>query len=146
MTNYYPGCRVYVCSGTSFTDFLWDYTDITIWTGTEYNIGIIVRSLPALKTLFKGFLGTYGSQSKTTREYPGSKIYKMHSISRSRGQPLQSRGYKSGNVSVVEYDADPKTQHSQIASTTRSVTYPGSRGSNSSEERILPIQGEGYSG
>lgn len=103
----------------------------------------IAGSLPTLKPLFKRFLSTHGSQSKTTREYPGSNIYKMHSMSRARGQLLQSRGHKSGNLSVVEYDADPKTHHSQTASTTHSATYPGSRGINSSEERILPIQGEG---
>ncbi|KAJ6123881.1 hypothetical protein N7471_011198 [Penicillium samsonianum] len=124
-------------------DFLWDYTNLTIWVVTECNTGIIAGTLPTLKPLFKRFLGTYGSQSKTSREYLGSKKYKLHSMSRSRGPPLQSRGHKSGNLSVIEYDADPKTHSSQIASTTGSATYPGSRGSNSSEERILPIQGEG---
>ncbi|KAJ5483430.1 hypothetical protein N7530_002676 [Penicillium desertorum] len=123
-------------------DFLWDYTNLTIWVVTECNTGIMAGTLPTLKPLFKRFLGTYGSQSKTSREYPGSKKYKMHSMSRSRGAPLQSR-HKSGNLSIAEYDAEPNIQRSQIASTTGSATYAGSRGSNSSEERILPIQGDG---
>lgn len=109
---------------------------------TECNTGIMAGTLPTLKPLFKRFLGTYGSQSKTSRQYPGSKKYKMHSMSRSRGPPLQSR-HKSGNLSIAEYDAEPNIQRSQIASTAGSATYAGSRGSNSSEERILPVQGDG---
>ncbi|KAK4867510.1 hypothetical protein LT330_001020 [Penicillium expansum] len=124
-------------------DFLWDFTNLTIWVVTESNTGIIAGSLPTLKPLFKRVLGTYGSRSKTTREYFGSKKYKMHSMSRSRGPPLQSRGHRSGNLSVIEYDAHPKTTPSQMASVTGSATYSGSRASNSSEERILPIQGVG---
>ncbi|CAP99139.1 Pc22g18510 [Penicillium rubens Wisconsin 54-1255] len=123
-------------------DFLWDYTNLTIWVVTECNTGIMAGTLPTLKPLFKRFLGTYGSQSKTSRQYPGSKKYKMHSMSRSRGPPLQSR-HKSGNLSIAEYDAEPNIQRSQIASTAGSATYAGSRGSNSSEERILPVQGDG---
>ncbi|CDM27850.1 hypothetical protein CBS147339_4409 [Penicillium roqueforti] len=124
-------------------DFLWDFSNLTIWVVTECNTGIIAGTLPTLKPLFKRFLGTYGSQSKTTREYPGSNKYKLHSMSRSRGGPLQSRGHKSGNLSVIEYDADPQNHRSQLASTTGSAAYAGSQRSNSSEERILPIQGEG---
>ncbi|KAJ5502236.1 hypothetical protein N7463_005110 [Penicillium fimorum] len=124
-------------------DFLWDYTNLTIWVVTECNTGIIAGSLPTLKPLFKRVLGTYGSHTKTTREYFGSKKYKMQSMSRSRGPPLQSRGHKSGNLSIIEFDSDPKTQHSRIGSTTNSTKYSGSQRSNSSEERILPIEGDG---
>ncbi|KAK7218014.1 hypothetical protein V2G26_006017 [Clonostachys chloroleuca] len=45
-------------------DFLWDSRDITIWTATELNIGIIAGSLPCLRPLFRRFLGsTYGKRS-----------------------------------------------------------------------------------
>ncbi|KAJ5963583.1 uncharacterized protein N7479_003459 [Penicillium vulpinum] len=124
-------------------DFLWDYTNITIWVVTECNTGIIAGSLPTLKPLFKRVLGTYGSNTKTTREYYGSKNYKLQSMSRSRGQALQSRTHKSGNLSIIEFDSDPKIHHSRIGSGTGSAKYSGSQRSNSSEERILSAQGEG---
>ncbi|KXG52563.1 uncharacterized protein PGRI_088470 [Penicillium griseofulvum] len=124
-------------------DFLWDYTNLTIWVVTECNTGIIAGTLPTLKPLFKSVLGTYGSRTKTTREYFGSKQYRLQSMSRSRGTPLQSRTHKSGNLSIIEFDDNPKSQHSRVGSTSGSVKYSGSQRSNSSEERILPVQGEG---
>lgn len=43
---------------------VWDSWDITIWTATELNIGIIAGSLPCLRPLFRRFLGsTYGKRS-----------------------------------------------------------------------------------
>ncbi|CAI7572123.1 unnamed protein product [Penicillium bialowiezense] len=123
-------------------DFLWDYTNLTIWVVTECNTGIIAGSLPTLKPLFKKVLGTYGSRSKTTREYYNSKQYRLRSMSRSRGTALHSVGHQSGNLSVIEHQA-MKRPASDITSATNSPTYPASQGSNSSEERILPIQGEG---
>ncbi|KAK9860317.1 hypothetical protein MYU51_010807 [Penicillium brevicompactum] len=123
-------------------DFLWDYTNLTIWVVTECNTGIIAGSLPTLKPLFKKVLGTYGSPSKTTREYYNSKQYRLRSMSRSRGTALHSHGHQSGNLSVIEHQV-MKRPASEITSTANSPTYAASGGSNSSEERILPIQGEG---
>ncbi|KAJ5193983.1 hypothetical protein N7491_001314 [Penicillium cf. griseofulvum] len=125
-------------------DFLWDSTNLTIWVVTECNIGIIAGNLPTLKPLFKTVLGTYGSRTKTTREYFGSKQYKLQSMSRSRGPPLESRTHKSGNLSIIEFDDNLKSQHSRIGSASGSMrNTTGSQRSNSSEERILPIQGDG---
>lgn len=46
-------------------DFLWDSRDITIWTATELNVGIVAGSLPTLRPLFKSILGsTYGRGSR----------------------------------------------------------------------------------
>lgn len=43
-------------------DFLWDSRNITIWTMTECNIGIIAGSLPCLRPLLRPLLGSaYGS-------------------------------------------------------------------------------------
>ena len=64
-------------------------------------------------------------------------------MSRSRGTALQSLGHQSGNLSIIEHNADMKSPHSNVTSMATSPTYPGSQGSNASEERILPIQGEG---
>lgn len=63
-------------------------------------------------------------------------------MSRSRGTALHSVGQQSGNLSVIEHQV-MKRPASDITSATNSPTYPASQGSNSSEERILPIQGEG---
>ncbi|KAJ5747750.1 uncharacterized protein N7511_009446 [Penicillium nucicola] len=117
-------------------DFLWDYTNLTIWVVTESNTGIIAGSLPTLKPLFKRVLGTYGSRSKTTREYYGSRQYKLRSMSRSRGEQLHSHGQFTGNLSVIEHD-DMKVPKSNAVSANTSLTYPARDGSNSSEERIL---------
>jgi hypothetical protein len=102
-------------------------------TSTECNTGIIAGSLPTLKPLFKRVLGTYGSRSKTTREYYGSKQYKLRSMSRSRREPLHSHGHLTGNLSVIEHD-DIKIPRSNTPSGNISLTREGS---NSSEERIL---------
>lgn len=60
-------------------DFLWDSRDITIWTITECNIGIIAGSMPALKPLAKPILGSsyvrritaYGSYGKGSENKSG---------------------------------------------------------------------------
>ena len=48
-------------------DFLWDSRDITIWTITECNIGIIAGSMPALKPVFKTILGSSYARDFTRR-------------------------------------------------------------------------------
>lgn len=53
-------------------DWLWDSRNITIWTVTECNIGIVAGNLPCLKPLFRSVLGsTYGrgSRARSTPKY-----------------------------------------------------------------------------
>ncbi|KAJ5570964.1 hypothetical protein N7535_004624 [Penicillium sp. DV-2018c] len=125
-------------------DFLWDYTNLTIWVVTECNTGIIAGTLPTLKPLFKRVLGTYGSPSKSRQYHGDSTRYTMHPVSRSKGQgaPTYSR-HGSGNLSIIEHGLDRKRPRSRIMAVTESVNYAGSEGSNSSEERILPVHGDG---
>ncbi|PVH67723.1 hypothetical protein DL98DRAFT_370957, partial [Cadophora sp. DSE1049] len=63
------GLGVFACAAamvkTSFTvnygktgDFLWDSTNLTIWTVAECNTGIIAACLPCLKPLFRRILET----------------------------------------------------------------------------------------
>lgn len=55
-------------------DFLWDARDITIWTATELNVGIIAGSLPTLRPIFKNFLGSiYGKGTRKTT--PSGDVY-----------------------------------------------------------------------
>ncbi|KAI9760023.1 MAG: hypothetical protein M1840_002751 [Geoglossum simile] len=44
-------------------DFLWDSVEITIWTVTECNVGIIAACVPSIKPLFKATLNLYSSGS-----------------------------------------------------------------------------------
>jgi len=45
-------------------DLLWTSRNITIWTVTECNIGIVSGNLPSFKPLFQNILGvTYGSRT-----------------------------------------------------------------------------------
>ncbi|GIK07579.1 hypothetical protein Aspvir_003245 [Aspergillus viridinutans] len=128
-------------------DFLWDYTDLTIWVvpdSVECNTGIIAGSLPTLKPLFKQPLGSYGSRgSKSrTRNYFRSTRYKLRSLSRQN--PSKPQTLASGN-----FDTDGQTQrkgpltYQSAYETTTTATYPGGEGRNSSEEHILSSGGEG---
>ncbi|CAG8077793.1 unnamed protein product [Penicillium olsonii] len=122
-------------------DFLWDYSNLTIWVVTECNTGIVAGSLPTLKPLFKKVLGSYASQSKTARDYFNSKRSKLRSGSRSDGTPLQSLGHKT-NRSVITHHTPTKNLYPNLDSPPSTPSEGGTRTSNSSEERILPIQGE----
>ncbi|KAF4161784.1 hypothetical protein CNMCM6936_003083 [Aspergillus lentulus] len=136
-------------------DFLWDYTDLTIWVVVECNTGIIAGSLPTLKPLFKQVLGSYGSQGShshshyhshsrsrsRTRNYSRGTRHKLRSLSRQHKSKAQTLG--SGNS-----DVEAKTQRIgeltyQSGYETTSHTYPSGEGRNSSDERILPSGEEG---
>ncbi|KAJ0121775.1 integral membrane family protein [Diaporthe amygdali] len=53
----------------SHGDFLWDSTDITIWTTVEICTAIIAASIPSLKPLFKAILGGSSALSRRTSRY-----------------------------------------------------------------------------
>ncbi|RJE23971.1 hypothetical protein PHISCL_03677 [Aspergillus sclerotialis] len=110
-------------------DFLWDYTELTIWIVVECNTGIIAGSLPTLKPLFKKALGTYGSSK--TRQYTSSRQYRLRSLSRSvpSGTQRHSRvGNTYGGGGLQESYRSP----------TRINQYANLEVENSSEENILP--------
>ncbi|OJJ47301.1 hypothetical protein ASPZODRAFT_65422 [Penicilliopsis zonata CBS 506.65] len=134
-------------------DFLWDYTDLTIWVVAESNIGIIAGSLPTLKPLFKRFLDTYASRSKSQGYTSGGRdTFRMQKLagSRSRYGP-GSRGSRQMRISNGGDDFDAlrdgksptvangKGKGNGMGFGTVIVSTRG--GSNSSEERILPLQG-----
>lgn len=65
-------------------DWLWDSRNITIWTVTECNIGIVAGNLPCLKPIFRTILGsTYGPSSRKTSQPYGSRQYGPSSKHRS---------------------------------------------------------------
>lgn len=41
-------------------DFLYDSAELTIWTTTELNVGILAGSIPCLKPLYRILLGKFG--------------------------------------------------------------------------------------
>lgn len=56
-------------------DFMWDSRDLTIWTVTECNIGIIAGSMPAMKPIFKPLLGSNPYITSFKRRYHFSDQY-----------------------------------------------------------------------
>jgi rhodopsin domain-containing protein len=64
----------YIVNYGKVGDFLWDSRDITIWTVTESNVGIVAGSIPPLRPLLKNVFGGvygYGTGSKKTSGTPG---------------------------------------------------------------------------
>ncbi|OJJ47333.1 hypothetical protein ASPZODRAFT_96276 [Penicilliopsis zonata CBS 506.65] len=111
-------------------DFLWDYSDLTIWVVTECNVGIIAGSLPTLKPLFKQVLNTYASRSKSKPYYgTGGESYQLRKHSRSGSKPLSS-------VDLETSETSHRTRQQYEAT---SYARPG--GKTSSEESILPAHG-----
>ncbi|GAQ10036.1 hypothetical protein ALT_7357 [Aspergillus lentulus] len=135
-------------------DFLWDYTDLTIWVVVECNTGIIAGSLPTLKPLFKQVLGSYGSQGShshyhfhsrsrsRTRNYSRGTRHKLRSLSRQHKSKAQTLGSGNSDVEAKTQRTGELTYQSGYE-TTMTATYPGGEGRNSSDERILPSGGEG---
>ncbi|RAH54756.1 integral membrane family protein [Aspergillus piperis CBS 112811] len=121
-------------------DLLWDYSTLTIWVVVESNMGIIAGSLPTLKPLFKQFLGTYGSQTKTRRYTYGSKKYRLQSLSPSYPQP----SVRSRPLSVLDPDdldeGDPRAAQRNSKYGTTTTKYHYRDGSHTSEEYILTHQ------
>ncbi|BCS08560.1 hypothetical protein ALUC_20930S [Aspergillus luchuensis] len=121
-------------------DLLWDYSTLTIWVVVESNMGIIAGSLPTLKPLFKQFLGTYGSQTKTRRYTYGSKKYRLQSLSPSYPQP----SVRSRPLSVLDPDdldeGDPRAAQRNSKYGTTTTKYHYRDGSHTSEEYILTRQ------
>ncbi|GLA97524.1 hypothetical protein AtubIFM57143_005451 [Aspergillus tubingensis] len=139
-------------------DLLWDYSTLTIWVvfvnlptlittqtnksydSVESNMGIIAGSLPTLKPLFKQFLGTYGSQTKTRRYTYGSKKYRLQSLSPSYPQP----SVRSRPLSVLDPDdldeGDPRAAQRNSKYGTTMTKYHYRDGSHTSEEYILTRQ------
>ena len=62
-----------------YGDFLYDSTDLTIWTTVETCVGIVAACFPCLKPLFKAMLrgssyvNTYGAKSHNGYKQHGSK-------------------------------------------------------------------------
>ncbi|KAG6362935.1 hypothetical protein INS49_008030 [Diaporthe citri] len=63
---------MFLSSYGSHGDFLWDSTDITIWTTVEICTAIIAASIPSLKPLFKAILEGSSALSRRTNKYIGN--------------------------------------------------------------------------
>ncbi|CAA9962749.1 hypothetical protein PTMSG1_06123 [Pyrenophora teres f. maculata] len=85
-------------------DLMWDSRNLTMWTVTECNVGIIAGNLPCLKPLFRSILlSTYGSGSRknTQPKYfsnPYASGTKQRSVGKSYG-PLSSDRAADGDRS-----------------------------------------------
>lgn len=105
-------------------DFLWDSANLTIWTVTECNTGIVAACLPCLKPLFKRIL------EKSSWAYGSNK-----SDNKTNNYPLHSCGPRQTHGSLYQYSAT--TSHVTTKSLGNKIDGIGK---NSSEESIWPLQ------
>ncbi|EDU44898.1 hypothetical protein PtrV1_04898 [Pyrenophora tritici-repentis] len=134
-------------------DLMWDSRNLTMWTVTECNVGIIAGNLPCLKPLFRSILvSTYGSGSRknTQPKYfsnPYASGTKQRSVGKSYG-PLSSDKAADGETlhygdrneayTLTTIDA---TRGHGVEATNRSASFelssPGrARSSNESIARL----------
>ncbi|RHZ56796.1 hypothetical protein CDV55_103410 [Aspergillus turcosus] len=105
-------------------DFLWDYTDLTIWI-VDYS-----RQPPLPQTPLQSSPGQL--------RLPGLPILLKKSHIQSKPQTLASGKF---DIDVQAQGEGPLTYQTYETRTT--ATYPVGEGRNSSEELILPSKGEG---
>lgn len=100
-------------------DFLWDSANITIWTVTECNTGIIASCLPCLKPLFRRVL---------------EKSYLASHSQRSKNNTHSLRTFPQGTVPGSK---NRKSLASMNIKSTSMAMQRGELEENSSEENIL---------
>lgn len=71
---------LYLSSYGKHGDFLFDSSEITIWTTVEVSIAIVAACAPCLKPLFREILQS-ASMRSTGRSRPGRRGYVEHSYS-----------------------------------------------------------------
>lgn len=140
-------------------DFLWDSRDITIWTITECNTGIIAGSMPALKPLAKPILGNsyvrritaYASYGKGSQQKSGRHEYLSSRSSnypgtgpqnRANEEDLETQSYVSSNPFV---DQKPISMGVISKSVTATITIEEGRRSsdnNNYNSRMTPWERE----
>ena len=54
----------YISTFGLYGDFLYDSADLSIWSSTEMNVGILAGSIPCLKPLFRALLEKSGHVPK----------------------------------------------------------------------------------
>ena len=126
-------------------DLMWDSRNLTMWTVTECNVGIIAGNLPCLKPLFRSLLvSAYGSGSRKnsqpkyfsnpyasgTKQRTVGKTYgPLSSDKAADGEPLH---YGDRNETYILTTID--ATRNQGATTSRSASFeqssPGRAGSS----------------
>jgi hypothetical protein len=120
-------------------DFTYVNTDLSIWTTTECNIGIVAASFPALKPLFKRVLG--GSSYNPSGYINNSSPYKS-GYARQNSKPRLSRA-KSGMSGLTDLKDEYELKSPTVASvtaTSRAQNRTIDQFDNISDESILPLQ------
>ncbi|TDZ15568.1 hypothetical protein Cob_v011515 [Colletotrichum orbiculare MAFF 240422] len=111
-------------------DFLWDSSDITIWTTVEICTAISAASIPCLKPLFKAILA--GSSAKYNSDYNNNNGY-LRNMGTNRTNRTAATKHATNNVEMFS--------RSRHAAACRS-TFPPKMGS---EESIVGPQGSAVS-
>ncbi|KKY34131.1 putative integral membrane family protein [Diaporthe ampelina] len=107
----------FLSSYGSHGDFLWDSTDITIWTTVEICAAIIAASIPSLKPIFKAILEGPSVLSHRTNKYI-------------RDNDILAK--------VTKYRENGLKMYSNRLKNTAVASGGGRRLDNGSEEMILP--------
>ncbi|KAL7274653.1 hypothetical protein RUND412_002435 [Rhizina undulata] len=98
-------------------DFLWDSTDLTIWSIIEIDIGIITASMPALKPLFKCVLEksgfSSGSQQALSNLHPLESFQPSGITNDIRGNVKGDRRGNDSEESII-----PQNHHGGISKST----------------------------
>jgi len=118
-------------------DFLWDSTDLTIWTTVEICVAVIASSIPCLKALFKGTLqdssydNTYPLQGRSGYIQQGSNKHTHPGRSKS-GEPDFELypGTKQPGVSITssrqdKLDPDNISEESFLPSQSANMDVDG---------------------
>ena len=95
-------------------DFLYDSTDLTIWTTVETCVGIIAACFPCLKPLFKAVLS--GSLlSKTGKSHTGYNRQDLKSDTNGQDQGVDKEEFemygKRGSTELGRRDLDMETSN-----------------------------------
>ncbi|KAF2030070.1 hypothetical protein EK21DRAFT_66580 [Setomelanomma holmii] len=140
-------------------DWLWDSRNLTIWTITESNVGIVAANLPCLKPIFRTVLGsTYGRGSRKTtnpaynsRPYgPGTKhrsvIKDYASLASNKSQNGEFRGYgQAGEAYMLTTIDATKEKNNEGSRDSSGRNSPGRKSSSESVAR-LNDKANAYSG
>ncbi|KAM0285284.1 hypothetical protein ACHAQH_001473 [Verticillium albo-atrum] len=111
-----------------YGDFLFDSSDLTIWTTVEICTAIIAACIPCLKPLFKALF-----RGSSAEKYPSGYNKNSGYVRNNATNPDASRGTRSGAGNIEMYSRS-------------TAVHGGFDFKNGSEESIMPQQVPGSDG
>ncbi|KAF2852350.1 hypothetical protein T440DRAFT_526926 [Plenodomus tracheiphilus IPT5] len=123
-------------------DWLWDSRNLTIWTVTECNVGIVAGNLPCLKPIFRSILGsTYGHGSRKTSQPYLTGPYGAGTNHRSIAKNYESiHSNRTGDGEFKTYGAAGEAYMLTTIDANRHAEKGGDSGSKSTSGRSSPAR------